>query len=136
MQAVSESGVEVILAVLGDQEAVASLLSAYLLEIGAAPTYPYLPLYWSEPGRYPYLVKIGGELVGFALVRSLPLHGQIEMAEFYVVPSKRRQGVGYSAARAVMARHLGEWSIRPLPGSTVALAFWQAVIAPNSTHDA
>ena len=30
--------------------------------------YRYLDLYWSEPGRLPYLFRAGGELAGVALV--------------------------------------------------------------------
>ena len=31
--------------------------------------YKYLPLYWSEPDRYPFLVRMDGNLAGLALVK-------------------------------------------------------------------
>ncbi len=31
--------------------------------------YPRLPLYWSEPERYPFLVRVDGKLAGFVLVK-------------------------------------------------------------------
>lgn len=34
--------------------------------------YTYLDVYWSEPGRTPYLIHVNSELAGFALIRTLP----------------------------------------------------------------
>ena len=31
--------------------------------------YPCLPLYWSDPNRHPFLVKVDGQWAGFALVK-------------------------------------------------------------------
>ena len=40
--------------------------------------YKYLDHYWTEPNRHPFIVRVSGKLVGFALVRAwwdLPLCG-------------------------------------------------------------
>lgn len=47
----------------------AVMLSDCLRELGADGDYPYLPLYWREVGRYPYLILSDRQTAGFALVR-------------------------------------------------------------------
>lgn len=37
--------------------------------------YPYLDYYWTESGRYPFLVRVEGKLAGFVLVRRLKMEG-------------------------------------------------------------
>lgn len=32
--------------------------------------YAYLDHYWVEPGRYPYLARLSGHFIGFALVNT------------------------------------------------------------------
>ncbi len=60
--------------------------------------YPDLPLYWSEPGRYPFLIRVGGKLAGFVLVRRISQTSESDavwdMAEFFVLRAYRRRGVG------------------------------------------
>lgn len=38
------------------QPLLAAMLLDCLRELGADEAYPYLPLYWREAGRYPYLI--------------------------------------------------------------------------------
>ena len=60
--------------------------------------YPELPLYWNEPGRYPFLIKVDGKLAGFALIRKLAAEAghdtAWDMAEFLVLRAYRRRGIG------------------------------------------
>ncbi|MGA8668454.1 MAG: GNAT family N-acetyltransferase [Terracidiphilus sp.] len=69
--------------------------------------YPDLPLYWLEPGRHPFLARIDGDLVGFALVRKVASIRHYEaiwdMAEFFVLRGMRRHGIGTELAGAVWA---------------------------------
>jgi hypothetical protein len=48
--------------------------------------YGTLPLYWTEPGRYPFLVRVNGRLAGLVLVRrGSVISGEeavLDMAEF------------------------------------------------------
>ena len=54
--------------------------------------YRYLDAYWSEPDRFPYLVRADGELAGLALVSRLgPV---LHISEFLILPKFRRAGVG------------------------------------------
>jgi predicted acetyltransferase len=101
--------VTVALASLEQESLLRGLLAAYLAELGVQSAYPYLPLYWQEPDRFPYVIGAGSEIVGFALVREVGPVPQFEMAEFYVIPSRRRIGIGRAAASELLALHRGSW---------------------------
>src|SRR5579859_7388702 len=55
--------------------------------------YPDLPLYWSEPGRHPFLIWVGGKLAGFVLVQRISQssgsNAVWDMAEFFVLRAHR-----------------------------------------------
>lgn len=92
--------------------------------------YPYLDYYWTEAGRHAFLIRSGGRLAGFALVRTLeggddPLY---QLAEFFIMRRFRRQGLGRAAAVAVFDRFPGRWEVGQLHENTVAQAFWRRVI--------
>ena len=92
-------------------------------------TYPHFDRYWTEPeSRWPYLLRLGSASAGFALVRLKESDGRFEMAEFFVAPPYRRQGVGTAAARALIACHPGEWRVTQRAANVRAIAFWQRVL--------
>lgn len=70
-----------------------------------------------------YLIESDGRPAGFAMVR--PHEGRHLMAEFFVVRAARRQGVGAAAARAVLARTPGAWSIPFQEENPAAARFWR-----------
>jgi predicted acetyltransferase len=106
--------------------------------------YPDLPLYWSEPGRYPFLIKVDGKLAGFALIRKLsPAAGHDaawDVAEFFVLRAYRRRGVGRKAAHSVWRQFAGLWQVRVMRANQTAQRFWQRAVeefagdAMSSTH--
>jgi predicted acetyltransferase len=118
----------VVLATPEQEGLIHGFLSAYLAELGVQSAYPYLPLYWREPGRYPYVIVANSELVGFALVRTSGVGPQFEMAEFYVMPSHRRIGIGRRAACELFVIHCGDWQVKVMPGSPQAESFWASVL--------
>lgn len=96
--------------------------------------YSKLPLYWSEPDRrFPFLIRYGGQLAGFALVtRGSPASDDpdvFDIAEFFVLRSHRRSSVGRRAAALLWDRLPGRWIVRVSEGNTGALRFWTGVIA-------
>ncbi|MGZ4988713.1 MAG: GNAT family N-acetyltransferase, partial [Limisphaerales bacterium] len=95
--------------------------------------YPDLPLYWSEPGRYPFLIKVDGKLAGFALIRQLPPvagHDAVwDVAEFFVLRAYRRRGVGREAACGLWRQFPGRWQVRVMRTNQTAHGFWQRAIA-------
>jgi predicted acetyltransferase len=98
---------------------------------GRFAPYP-LEHYWRDADRIPLLFRREGNLVGCALLNSAsPLGGSIEhnMAEFFVVRKHRGAGVGAAAARAILDRYPGEWTIAVARKNVDALAFWRKVLA-------
>jgi predicted acetyltransferase len=95
--------------------------------------YPSLPLYWSEPGRHPFLVWVEGKLAGFALVRrGSEVSGDEtiwDMAEFFVIRGFRRRGIGTQAAHEVWRRFPGLWEVRVMQSNTAAQDFWSRAIS-------
>jgi ribosomal protein S18 acetylase RimI-like enzyme len=116
-------------AALADREELGRLLDAYLFEFdGRTEPYPHFDAYWQEPERRPFLIESDGEVVGVCLVR---VHDDgWDIAEFTVVPERRRGGVGGAAvealaelARAASATHL---VATVHPDNRRALPFWLA----------
>ncbi len=123
-----------------DRARLAAILRDYVAEMaaflpGADPnmTYPFFDLYWSEPDRrFPFWLKADGAKAGFALIRRLPENGRMEMAEFFVALPFRRRGIGFAAARRLIARFPGSWKIGQLETNTGAIAFWHRVLVASS----
>lgn len=94
--------------------------------------YPYLGHYWEDPARYPFLIRVDGQLAGFALLRveSDPMSGQqaMDVAEFFVLRSYRRQGIGARAAQRLWDLFPGQWHIRVLNSNQVGYSFWKETI--------
>lgn len=88
--------------------------------------YVYLDAYWTEPGRFPYLIWADAELAGLALLRRL--EEEMTVAEFLVLPKFRRRSVGTRAARALFEQRPGRWRVTEVPGNSAATAFWRRAI--------
>lgn len=105
------------------------------VEIGDDGRFVYknLPRYWSEAGRYAFLVRAGGNLAGFVLVKKgseVSSHGAVwDMAEFFVLRAYRRRGVGTRVANEVWQRFPGTWEVRVLASNVPARDFWARAIS-------
>jgi predicted acetyltransferase len=95
--------------------------------------YPDLPLYWREPTRYPFLVKMDGHLAGFVLVKRGSQMSESDviwdMAEFFVIRGYRRRGIGTMIAHDVWKLFPGLWEVRVMQSNPAARAFWELAIA-------
>lgn len=109
------------------------MLFGYLSELGVDTDYAYLPLYWTEPGRFPYFLLADGQIAGFALVRTLDDSPLFEMAEFCVSKLHRGLAVGTSAAQALFAKHQGHWRLTVMPDNQAGLQFWRSVTPRGTT---
>jgi predicted acetyltransferase len=107
-----------------------AMMTPYLDELttGGLTVYPRLSLYWEDADRIPYLVRVGGDDAGFALIRRHQATDFNEMAEFYIAPAHRRRGLGRAAAHALFARHPGWWHLQILDSNVRAQAFWRSVV--------
>ena len=101
---------------------------------GLFAPYAPLPLYWTEAGRIPLLIRVDGHLAGFALLNAnghLGLPVDRNMAEFFIVRKHRRGGVGSAAVHAIFDRYPGIWEAAVVRTNTGALAFWERAIASH-----
>jgi predicted acetyltransferase len=101
----------------------------HALELGPDGRFGYadLPLYWSEPGRHPFLIRVEGKLAGFALVCR---RGVVwDVAEFFILRAYRRRGIGSEAAHQLWSRFPGRWEVRVMQSNSAALSFWRGAIA-------
>lgn len=135
--------VEVVAATREHQPILANLLELYVhdfsefldLDIGEDGRfgYPSLPLYWSEPGRHPFLIRADGKLAGLALVKKGPevsaSSAVWDMAEFFVLRGCRGRGVGTLAAHQVWRRFPGPWEVRVVQRNAMARGFWAEAIS-------
>jgi predicted acetyltransferase len=107
----------------------------YSLDIGPDGRFNYesLPLYWTEPNRYPFLIRARGKLVGLALVkRGSEISGDQtvwDMSEFFVLRGYRRLGIGMHSAQAVWRRFPGIWEVRVMQSNILANIFWERAIS-------
>jgi len=100
--------------------------------------YPYLDHYWTDSGRYAFLVRMSGKLAGFVLVcERYPCDGGLfySMAEFFILRKYRCQGIGQSVAFMVFDRYPGVWQVSQEKTNLPAQAFWQKVIQRYTKGD-
>jgi predicted acetyltransferase len=135
--------IEVIPATQDQQPVLANLLELYVydfseivdLTIGEDGRFGYasLPLYWAEPSWHPFMIRIDGQLAGFALVKQgSELSGNQavwDMAEFFILRGYRRRGIGVHAAHQVWKRFPGPWEVRVMYANTSARHFWANAVA-------
>ncbi|MEN9520846.1 MAG: hypothetical protein RLZZ381_3434 [Cyanobacteriota bacterium] len=102
--------------------------------------YRYLDLYWIEPERFPFILRMNEKLVGFALVNIVTYTKAIErtIAEFFVLKKYRHQGIGKKLAFYLFDQFPGKWEVRTLEKNLVAQTFWRKTIkqyAPESMQE-
>jgi predicted acetyltransferase len=134
--------VELVPAALEQQPIIANLLELYIydfseffdLELGADGTfgYPDLPLYWSAPGRFPFLVEVDRKWAGFVLVKQEPAiptgEAIYDIAEFFILRPYRRRGIGAQVAPDVWRSFPGPWTVRVMQRNRAARPFWERAI--------
>jgi predicted acetyltransferase len=135
--------IEVIPASPNQESILANLLELYAhdfsefhdLELGEDGRFGYkqLALYWSEPNRYPFLVRMDGQLAGLVLVKRGSEISNNEtvwdMAEFFVVRRYRRRGLGTKTAHEVWRRFQGLWEVRVMESNHSANQFWARAVS-------
>lgn len=74
-----------------------------------------------------FLLSVGDVPAGLIAVRTKD-DGSYEVAEFYVVPSFRKQAWGQKFAHAVWRAMPGKWEIKQIAGAEYAAEFWRKTI--------
>lgn len=107
--------IKIVPATIEQKPILANLLELYvyefsetwLFDIGDDGFYGYewLPLYWQEPNRFPFLLYVSGKIAGLVLVqKGSPLGNDFQnwdIAEFFIMRKYRKQGIGTYVAHKV-----------------------------------
>lgn len=82
--------------------------------------------YWAQPGVQPFLIRVDGELAGFAVVDDEVVQPQaaFNLGYFFVARRFRGQGVGLAAFAALLQRYPGVWEVYHLARNEPAGQFW------------
>jgi predicted acetyltransferase len=134
--------VEVVKATIEQKPVLANLLELYAydftefcgFDIGDDGFYGYerLPLYWTEPTRFPYLIYVDKKIAGFILVqKGSPISDDTavwDISEFFVMKKYKRHGVGTVAAIKIWEQFKGPWQVRVLVSNPIACSFWLRAI--------
>lgn len=111
------------------------LSAIFGLEIGddGRYGYPRLAQYFGEPGRFPFLIRVGDRLAGFALATlGSPASDDpraMDVAEFFVLRRHRQEGVGGRAAVRLWNGFPGRtWTVRVSTANAPALSFWTGAV--------
>ncbi len=95
--------------------------------------YRWLDHYWTEAGRFPYLIRADGRIAGFVLVRDVD--GVFQIAEFFVLRSFRREGIGAVAARMAFRKHPGRWEVWHASANGPAAVLWRSVVPADAVRE-
>ena len=94
--------------------------------------YRYLDHYWTEEGRYAYFIRVSGKLAGFVMIRQVAnaIEGSTEcsIAEFFIMRSYQRRGIGQKVALEMFNLFKARWSISWLKDNAAAQQFWTKCI--------
>jgi predicted acetyltransferase len=111
------------------------LSDIFQIDTGADGRFGYdgLPLYWSDPDtHHAFLIRSGDRIGRFALVtRGSPATDDpddLDVAEFFVLRSHRRSGVGRAAAFLLWNRISGRWIVRVSEANRAGRSFWESIV--------
>ena len=135
-------GVELLPASQEQEPILANLLELYIhdfsefipVDLGADGRfgYPNLPLYWTDPDRHPFLIRVDGQWAGFVLIVNTKAGSRDrqlwDMAEFFILRGFRRRGIGRIVAHEVWQRYPGPWQVRVMDANAGACSFWERAI--------
>lgn len=92
----------------------------------------YLPVWFSEPGARPLVLRAEGRRIGFAFVGQEPFPYRTfdvdqRLSEFFILRHFRGRGLGFEAALSVFQTLSGVWELFTLRSNRPAQAFWETV---------
>jgi predicted acetyltransferase len=86
--------------------------------------------YFIDPSRRAYLIKVGSEIAGFALLNKATENPSSDwnMGEFFITARFQGRGVGSCAARWLWEEHPGNWEVAVIPQNKTGLIFWEKAV--------
>ncbi len=140
----AETVVELVRAERRDMELISSMLQLYFHDLSEFTPwlgtmsnngrieYPDLDAYWLDPVLHPLLIRSGDSNAGFAFVQQgSHLDGDSsvsDIAEFFILRSFRRKGIGMRAAHRAFRDFGSNWEIRVRECNLPAIAFWRQTV--------
>jgi predicted acetyltransferase len=138
-------------ATLEQRPILANLLELYthdfcdFLELELQPDgrfgYIHLDLYWTDPDRHPFLIRVDEKLAGFVLVRRIRVESHPDplwdMTEFFILRGHRNRGIGTAVAHKVWNQFPARWQVRVMAHNVRAIRFWEHAVTTytaQSTH--
>ena len=83
---------------------------------------------WQAGKNYPFVLRVGGELAGFAAVALDIAAREFYIQEFFILRKFRRHGVGKAVAFQLFDQFPGRWRVEVLLENIPARHFWPAAI--------
>ena len=94
--------------------------------------YKYLPLYWTDPHRFPYFIMVNGKIAGFVLIikgSSVSNDSEIwDVSEFFVMKKYKKKSIGSIVAHQLWHQFKGRWQVRVATSNAPACSFWHKII--------
>lgn len=94
--------------------------------------YPSLDFknYFEESTRNAFLIKIGNELAGFALINQEGIDAATKwnMGEFFITAKFQGKGLGFLVFSELCKQHQGLWEVSVIPQNKRGLNFWRRAI--------
>lgn len=93
-----------------------------------------LSSYCKEPDRHAFLIKVDGELAGFALINKIGSTPDVNwnVGEFFILSKFQGHGVGQFVAEQIFNQFPGVWETAQMPENTPAIVFWEKVVSQYS----
>ena len=96
----------------------------------------FLAGWFRDASAHPFVILQDGTRVGFALVARPPAFprrtADFRMAEFFIIDTARRRGVGAGAAALLFSRFAGDWEVVEDEYKRPARGFWRSVIGQQT----
>lgn len=73
-----------------------------------------------------YILFDDGTPIGVSALKNARCY---EVCEFYVIPTRRRQGIGQLFAKMIWQLFAGVWEVKQIKGADDARLFWRAAIS-------
>jgi predicted acetyltransferase/RimJ/RimL family protein N-acetyltransferase len=93
--------------------------------------------YWEDKHAFPFLIRYGNELAGFAIVDNKGSDTTIDfnMAQFFIARKFKHKGLGRYVAQQCFKQFPGVWEVMVIPGNEGAYRFWRAVVKDYSDNN-
>lgn len=92
--------------------------------------------YWQNDYSFPFIVRYGNELAGFAIVDKNGSDPAIDfnMAQFFIIRKFKHKGIAREAAFKCFNQFKGTWEVMVIPGNEGAYRFWRRIILKYTHH--